>query len=185
MVRDIPVTVINTRPDITTPFVLDRLQAALALIDQYQPWRARHLRRDVARIWIAAYPSRGVYFPDRRTILAELSFLGRAAEFSAAQVASSILHEGVHARVHQMGMHLHFDRATRDMAREERLCRRAEIAFGAALPLELGQPVVARAAEALALSDENVAPVVDWQAAAAAKQQADQEAIASWRRSQR
>ena len=93
-----------------------------------------------------------------------------------------IVHEGVHARVHQMGMHLGFDPAARDMAREERLCRRAELAFGLALPPSLGQPVVARATEALALSDADVAPDVDWRLANAAKLRADQDAVEAWRR---
>ena len=50
----------------------------------------------------------------------------------------------------------------RDMAGEERLCRRAELEFGLSLPAPLGAPVVERARESLALSDENVAPVIDW-----------------------
>jgi hypothetical protein len=176
------VVVVNTRPDIATSFVLARFTAAVSLIAQYQPWRLQHLRRDVAQIRIAAFPSRGAYIAVDRTVLTELSFLAREAEFTPAQIASSILHEGVHARVHQMAMHLGFDLAHRDMAREERLCRRAEVAFGRALPDALGAPVVARAADALTLSDDGVAPEVDWQAALAAKAQADQDAIDAWRK---
>ncbi len=175
------VVVINTRPDIATSFVLARFTAAISLIEQYQPWRLRHLRRDTDRIRIAAFPSRGVYFPGERTVVTELSFLAREAEFTPAQVAASILHEGVHARVHEMAVHLGFDLATRDMAREERMCRRAEIAFGRALPEALGAAVVARAAGALALDDTGVAPEVDWPEALAAKARADQEAVAAWR----
>jgi hypothetical protein len=178
------VVVLNTRPDIVTSFVLARLTAAVSLIAQYQPWRLRHLRRDVAQIRIAAFPSRGAYFAADRTILTELSFLAREAEFTPAQIASSILHEGVHARVYQMAVHLGFDMAHRDMAREERLCRRAEVAFGRALPDSLGAPVVARAADALALSDDGVAPDVDWQAALAAKAQADRDAVEAWRKAE-
>jgi hypothetical protein len=174
-IRGVPVRVENTRPDIETLFVLGRLDAALALIEQYQPWRLWHLRRDVAYIWVAAFPCRGAYFPDRRAVLTELSFLARAAEFTPAVVASSILHEGVHARV---------DRATRsarDPAREERLCRRAELAFGLALPAALGAPVVERAVASLELSDEGVAPDIDWAAAHAAKANADAQAVRAWR----
>jgi hypothetical protein len=184
-VHDVRVSVVNTRPDIATSFVLARFAAALTLIEQYQPWRLRHLRRDVALFRIAAFPSRGVYLPGDRTVLTELSFLARDAEFTSAQVASSILHEGVHARVHQMGIHLQFDPAARDMAREERLCRRAELVFGLALPASLGGAVIARAADALALSDAEVAPDVDWREAHAAKARADREAIDAWRRSRR
>jgi hypothetical protein len=176
------VVVLNTRPDIATPFVLSRLAAAVSLIEQYQPWRLRHLRRDVTQIRVAAFPSRGAYIAADRTVLTELSFLAREAEFTPAQIASSILHEGVHARVHQMAVHLGFDLARRDMAREERLCRRAEVAFGRALPDALGAPVVARAADALALGDDGVAPEVDWQEALAAKARADREAVEAWRK---
>lgn len=182
VVHGLRVVVVNTRPDIATAFVLSRFAAALSLIEQYQPWRLRHLRRDIAQIRIAAYPSRGVYFPGDRTVLTELSFLAREAEFTPAQLASSILHEGVHARIHEMGIHLGFDLSQRDMAREERLCRRAEVAFGLALPEALGLPVVARATDALALTDADVAPDVDWREAYAAKDRADRAAVDAWRR---
>jgi hypothetical protein len=180
-VLGVRVVVLNTRPDIATSFVLARFSDALSLIERYQPWRLRHLRRDADRIRIAAFPSRGVYFPGERTVVTELSFLAREAEFTPAQVAASILHEGVHARIHEMGVHLGFDLARRDMAREERICRRAEIAFGRALPEALGAPVIARAADALALDDAGVAPDVNWSEALAAKTRADQEAVAAWR----
>ena len=81
-----------------------------------------------------------------------------------------------------MGVQLRFDLAMRDMAREERMCRRAEIAFGRALPEAMGAPVIARAADALALDDAGVAPEVDWREALAVKARADQEAIDDWRR---
>jgi hypothetical protein len=174
-IRGIPVRVENTRPDIETAFVLGRLDAALALIEDYQPWRLQHLRRDVAHIWVTAFPCRGAYFPDRRAVLTELSFLARAAEFTPAIIASSIVHEGVHARVDCL------TRSPRDPAREERLCRRAELAFGRALPPALGAPVIERAVSSLGLSDAGVAPAIDWAAAHAAKASADAQAIAAWR----
>ncbi len=43
--RGLTVVVDNTRPDIATADVLQRLDEALALIEQHQPWRLRHLRR--------------------------------------------------------------------------------------------------------------------------------------------
>jgi hypothetical protein len=181
--RGFRVAVENSRPDIATPFVLARLDAALALIEAYQPWRFRHLHRDVAQFWVTSYPCRGAYLPAARTVMTELSFLARESEFSAAEVAASILHEGVHARVHRMTTRLGLDASARDTAREERLCRRAELAFGMALPPALGAPVSARATESLALADNQVAPDVDWAAAHAAKSKADREAVDAWRRS--
>ena len=174
-IRGVPVRVENTRPDIETAFVLGRLDAALALIEHYQPWRLGHLRRDVSYIWITAFPCRGAYFPDRRAVLTELSFLARVAEFTPAIIASSILHEGVHARVDRM------TRSPRDSAREERLCRRAELAFGQALPPAFGAPVIERAVASLGLTDAGVAPAIDWAAAHAAKANADARAVAAWR----
>jgi len=88
--------------------------------------------------------------------------LDEALALTAAPVASSILHEGVHARVEAFGV----PRSGRDSAREERLCRRAELAFGEALPAALGAPVIERARDSLGLADAEVAPVIDWQEAA-------------------
>jgi hypothetical protein len=182
VVRGFRVAVANPRPDIETALVIGRLDEALALIERYQPWRIAHLRRDLTEISVEPFPCRGAYLPGRRTVLTELSFLARVAEFTAAQVASSIVHEGVHARVHRMSERLGWGRAGRDMAREERLCRRAELVFGESLPPALGHPVVTRAAQSLELSDEEVAPTVDWEQAHAAKQRADAEAVLAWRR---
>jgi hypothetical protein len=157
VVRGFRVAVENTRPDIETSAVLARLDEALGLIERYQPWRLTHLRRDLAEFWIVRYPCRGAYFPQSRTCMTELTFLART-DISAAPVAASIVHEGLHARVHQMCS----GTEARDPAREERICRRAELDFGLALPLELGAPVVERARASLELSDEDVAPVIDW-----------------------
>jgi hypothetical protein len=169
--RGIPVVVENTRPDITTEDVLARLDESLALIERHQPWRMQHLRRDVSAILVVRYPCRGAYLPQERSIVTELTFLARR-DISAAPVASSILHEGVHARVHAMGVH---DEG-RDRAKEERLCRRAELTFGESLPSELGAPVVERALASLSLADEEVAPAIDWNEAARRQAAADRAA---------
>jgi hypothetical protein len=157
VVRGFSVIVENTRPDIATPVVLARLGEALDLIERHQPWRFTHLQRDVDRFWIVRYPCRGAFFPSDRMCMTELTFLART-DITAAPVASSILHEGMHARVHAMGV----SPIGRDMAHEERICRRAELAFGQALPPELGRPVIERAQASLLLSDTDVAPVIDW-----------------------
>ena len=161
-VRGFRVVVQNERPDIATAQVLARLGEALDLIEHNQPWRLRHLRRDLQEFWVVRHPCRGSYFPQQRACLTELTFLART-DITAAPVASSIIHEGMHARVHLMGV----CPEQRDPAREERICRRAELDFGRALPPELGAPVVDRAAAALALADEEVAPSIDWREALA------------------
>lgn len=156
-IRGLRVVVDNTRPDIATADVLQRFHEAIELIDHYQPWRLRHLHRDVREIRIVRFPSRGAFQPDERAIITELTFLARR-DITAAPVAASILHEGMHARIEAMAL----ADESRDSAREERICRRIELSFGEALPAVLGAPVVERAAWALGLSDAEVAPHVDW-----------------------
>lgn len=171
VVRGFTVFVENTRDDIETEDVLSRLDEALGLIERAQPWRFRHLQRDLAAFWVVRYACRGAYFPDDRLCMTELTFLNRR-DITAAPVASSIVHEGVHARVDRMGVR----REGRDRAREERLCRRAELDFGLALGEALGRPVVERALASLALDDRDVAPVVDWREAEERIAQVDEEA---------
>lgn len=155
--RGLTVRVENTRPDIATTDVLQRLDEALELIERYQPWRLRHLQRDLDEIRVVRFPCRGAWIPDRGACVTELTFLARR-DITAAPVASSIIHEGMHARVDRMGV----NRYGRDRAREERLCRRAELEFGLSLPSHLGAPVIQRAVDSLALADQEVAPDVDW-----------------------
>jgi hypothetical protein len=165
------VIVENTRDDISTAAVLERLDEALALVERWQPWRFAHLRRDVDRFVVTRYACRGAFFPDTRTCMTELTFLART-DITAAPVASSILHEGVHARVHAMGV----SPVSRDTAREEQLCRRAELSFGEALPPGLGAPVVERARASLLLGDADVAPAIDWAEAQRRVDEADRRA---------
>jgi hypothetical protein len=156
-VRGFKVRVENTRPDIATRDVLERLDDALELIERHATARFRHLRRDLREIAVVRFPCRGAYFPDDRVVVAELTFLARR-DITAAPVASSILHEGIHARIDCMGV----QREGRDRAREERICRRAELTFGESLPHDLGAPVIERALASLQLADQDVAPAVDW-----------------------
>ncbi|HEY9449612.1 MAG TPA: hypothetical protein VIQ60_07645, partial [Gemmatimonadaceae bacterium] len=171
-IRNFRVVVKNTRQDIETVRVLARLDESLALIERYQPWRLAHLRRDLLCFRVERFPCRGAYFPLERACLTELTFLART-DITAATVASSIVHEGMHARVSEMGV----SPQQRDAAREERLCRRAELEFGLALPPELGAPVVERATESLALADAEVAPAIDWNEALARQAAVDRGAL--------
>jgi hypothetical protein len=147
----------NTRPDIATADVLQRLGESIELVERYQPWRLRHLRRDLKQFRVMRFPCRGAYFPEHRACMVELTFLARR-DIGPATVASTIVHEGMHARVHTMGV----AEESRDRAHEERICRRAELEFGEALPPEIGAPVVERARESLLLADVDVAPEIDW-----------------------
>ena len=157
--RGFTVVVDNTRPDIATADVLARLDESLALIEQYQPWRLAHLRRDLKQIRVMRYPCRGAFFAEHRACMVELTFLARR-DIGPATVASTIVHEGMHARVHRFSAV--GSRLSADRSREERLCRRAELEFGESLPPEIGAPVVERALASLDLPDEDVAPAIDW-----------------------
>lgn len=151
-VHELPVFVINTRSEIETERLYTRLDAVLDLIATYQPRRYRRLKRDVAGFLVRRFPCRGAYLPEARTCLVELTFLANP-DFSDAQIAASILHEATHARLHRLGLDLSGPTA-------ERLCRKAELDFGHAVPD--GAAVIARAQESLALADHDVAPEIDW-----------------------
>ncbi|HET9275367.1 MAG TPA: hypothetical protein VFN96_04790 [Gemmatimonadales bacterium] len=165
-IRDFPVLVDNSRPDISTAAVLERLGDALDLIDRYTPHYGRHLRRDFAGILVQRYPCRGAYFPESRLCLVELTFTVHP-DISVAQIAATILHEGMHARLHALGFPLEMA----DRARQERFCRRAEIELGRLAPG--GAAVLERALASLELSDREVAPDIDWRLAARRVEEAD------------
>lgn len=167
--RGLPVLVHNTRPDIDTARVVARLERALELIDSHTPHYGRHLRRDFAGILVQRYPCRGAYLPDSRTCLVELTFTVHET-ISEPEIAATILHEAMHARLHALGFPLEMA----DRARQERFCRRAEIEFGRLVPG--GEPVLERALQSLALEDADVAPDIDWRLAAARVAEADRRA---------
>jgi hypothetical protein len=169
-VDGLPLVVINTRADVDTDEVVSRIRQAVALIGEYTPHYARHLKRDFAGFVSQRYACRGAYDPARRLCLVELTFAVNP-QFSIAQIAASILHEAMHARLHALGFPLEME----DRARQERFCRRAEVEFGSLAPD--GAPVVARALAALRSADEDVAPVVDPALAARRVAEADMAAL--------
>jgi hypothetical protein len=174
VIRGIPVVVENSRPDITTDSVLTRLDEAIELIERFQPWRLRHLRRDLRHIRVVRFPCRGAYIPGDRVCVTELTFLARR-DISAAPVASSIVHEGMHARVDRMGV-----RAEPAIPRVRSACATAELAFES-LPPMLGRPVIERARASLDLTDQDVAPAIDWRLAQARQDAVDRESLGEHR----
>jgi hypothetical protein len=169
-VRGIPIVIDNTRPDIETADVLARVDRTLALIERYVPHHFRRLKRDFAYIVVQRFACRGAYFHEQRACLVELTFTVNP-DFSDAEVAATILHEAMHARLHQLGFPLEME----DRARQERFCRRAEIEFGLLVPN--GERVVERAAWTVDQSDEDVAPVIDPNLAAQRIAEVDREAL--------
>jgi hypothetical protein len=169
VVHGVPVRVVNTRPDIPTDQVINRLSAALDLIATYGPSRYRRLRKDFAGFVVQRFACRGAFFPASRECLVELTFTVNPRD-GIPEIAASIVHEATHARVARMCGTL----APELHAREERLCRRAELELGLALPD--GAVVVQRARASLTLGDREVAPDVDWAEAARRVADADSEA---------
>jgi len=135
--------------------VLARLDRVFSLIAKVTPHYYRHLIRDFSSIRVERFACRGAYFPAERACMVELTFAVNP-DFSDAQVAASVVHEGMHARLHRLGFALEHS----DRARQERFCRRAEIEFGLLAPE--GGPVVERALDILRnADDEDVAPIID------------------------
>ncbi|HEY5022122.1 MAG TPA: hypothetical protein VII30_06505 [Gemmatimonadaceae bacterium] len=167
--RGIPVVVNNTRPDIDTRDAVARIDRTLALIERFVPHHFRRLKRDFTCIVVERFACRGAYFPTQRACLVELTFSVNP-DFSDAEVGATILHEAMHARLHQLGFPLNME----DRARQERFCRRAEMEFGQLVPG--GERVVARAVSTLAESDADIAPVIDPRLAAKRIEEVDRRA---------
>jgi hypothetical protein len=159
VIGGIPVYVINTRDDIDTERVFRRAEAVIARVEQYQPWRLAHIRRDIAGIVVQRYACRAAFFGDTKLVMLELTFMANE-QFSDSQVAASFVHEGMHARLDQLSEKYGVMPFAEARARHERICRRAELDWGRAVPD--GEPVVRRALESMALADEDVAPMVEW-----------------------
>ena len=157
-IHGLPVRIVNTRPDIQSEQVAQRLSAALDLVATYAPRCYRRLRTDLAGFVVERFACRGAFFPMSRECLVELTFTVNP-QVSLPEIAASLVHEATHARV------AHWcSSAPQHRGREERLCRRAELDFGLALPD--GAVVVQRAQAALALTEPEVAPTIDWVEAA-------------------
>lgn len=148
-IHGIEVWVLNDGKYATDEALFDKVAGALDLIDRHQPWRLRAMRGDFRRIFVRRNEGCRAMF-DGDCILDDFF----VATFRAAQVASSIVHEGVHARFRRGGRV-----PPRDlMAWEERQCRKAELAFGLKAS---DDAVVERARASLSLSDAEVAPLAD------------------------
>jgi hypothetical protein len=154
VVRGFPTVIVNTRPEIETKDVIARLDGALALLEKYVPHHYRRLRRDFSGFLIERRAYRGAFIVATRSCLVELTFVVNPA-FTLSQVAATILHEAMHARLYARSIAV----TQAEAHRQERFCRRAEIEFGELVPD--GGPIVQRAMETLQLSDAEIAPVID------------------------
>lgn len=173
-VAGIRVDVINTRPDIDTERVFARATAVIGRVQEFQPWRLAHIRRDLRGIVVKRYPCRGAYFVGERVCLLELTFMANP-QFSDSQVAACLIHEGMHARLDRLSERYGVMPFAQARARHERICRRAELDFGLAVPD--GAPVVQRAIESLQMDDDAVAPTIEWGEAARRIAEVDGKAV--------
>ncbi|HLM68928.1 MAG TPA: hypothetical protein VK358_15425 [Longimicrobium sp.] len=146
----IEVWVLNGGEHASTEALFAKAAAALDRIAEAQPWRIGTMQRDFGRIFIRQNTGCRAMFDTARSCVLDTYFV---AVFTPEQVASSIVHESVHARLRRDGRVVPADL----IAWEERLCRRAELGFGLRVPD--GAAVVERAHNALALSDADVAPL--------------------------
>lgn len=150
VIHGLDVWIVNDGQFATTEELFRRVDAALRLVADHTPWRLRAMRRDFARILLLRQDGCRALFDGMRNCSLDTYFV---ATFPPEQVASSIVHEGVHARLRRGGRQV-----PRDLiAWEERLCRKAELGFGLRLPN--GAAVVQRARAALAGSDADIAPL--------------------------
>ena len=73
-------------------------------------------------------------------------------------MAATLIHEGMHARIHRRG--IVYDGSTK--GRQERICIRAQLEFGQSLPEELGAGVVRRALDHLGAEDGDISQGISW-----------------------
>ncbi|CAN5772571.1 hypothetical protein BH20GEM3_BH20GEM3_04240 [soil metagenome] len=154
IIHGVWVRVSDNRANADPEHLFKKMTAALGLIAEYQPHRLRRLPNDMDVIWVREHNMcRAAFYgwPDLRACVLDDYFIGT---FPEEQIASSIVHEGVHARLRSAGVPWTDCQAAR--AREERLCREAELSFGLAIPN--GEAVAERARVSLLLDDDNVAP---------------------------
>ena len=128
---------------------------ALDLIGRYRPRELRRMAGDMS-IWLREHTMcRAALYPgpdaNQRICVLDTFFVGT---FPEEQIASSVVHEAMHARLRRMGVPWPADQRMR--AREERMCRRAELRLGLAIPN--GAAIAERARVSLLLDDEDVAP---------------------------
>jgi len=118
LIRGIAVCVLHSEHPEGLWAAIDR---ALALIERLDPRRYRRLGRDVTRIVVAALPSNLFSAYTGNCFVGQMGIVGN----SDAAVATQLVHEAVHARLHQRGL-----RSWPDLeGRIEELCIGEEVAF--------------------------------------------------------
>lgn len=107
-----------------------KVEAALRLIHDHDPRRLRRIQRDIDGIFLSFTTGDiGCFHQGIRIVALRVDYVASPST-SAAEVASTIVHEGTHARLFALG----FDYAPARRARIEAICHRSEAAFARRLP---------------------------------------------------
>jgi hypothetical protein len=110
--------------------LISRVEEALMLIRQHDPFRYHKIKRDIGKIWIVTTlgsPANGDFTAALHRCRLKESFVRSA---SLEQIASTIVHEATHA--HPCLRKINSSDATR--YRIEGICMRQELAFAQTLP---------------------------------------------------
>ena len=135
---------------------LERVAAAVELIHRYHPGGFRRVQRGVKRILISWLPgTRGEYQSEGGLCVLNDEHVC-APETSVARIASTVVHEATHARLIRAGVP--YEESLRP--RIERICFRAQRAFGLRLPD--GADVVDAADRQLARTDDFASSDAQW-----------------------
>lgn len=104
---------------------LQRVEAALQLINRCAPLHYRRVKNSLSRIWVTLVPhGAGCYLHSLNACLLDERVV--ASENTTLEwIASAIVHEATHARLEKRG--IRYDEAVRD--RIERICARRELDF--------------------------------------------------------
>lgn len=117
----------------------EKVEKALLAFQRYSPCHFSRFQRDVEKIYIGGEPSFwGQYVHSLRLVQLNPDYVV-AEEISEESIASTLVHEGQHARLYRLG----FDYDPSIRARIERLCFIAEKNFGRRLPN--GEKLIERA----------------------------------------
>jgi hypothetical protein len=104
---------------------LQRVEAALQLIERFAPLHYRRVKSNLSRIWVQLVPhGAGCYLHSLNACLLDARVV--ASETTTLEwIASAIVHEATHARLEKRG--IHYNQAVRH--RIERICARRELDF--------------------------------------------------------
>ena len=149
-----PVLIEHDGPEAEITALRDRLERVIAMATTAMPEHLAAMRDHVGLIRVVRFPCRGAFIPMSRELIIERTFLADPARLDA-EIGATLVHEGEHARLR--GTRLVESMSEAD---EERACRAVELRFGERVPG--GERVLERALAALQLSDDGVAPDVNW-----------------------